>query len=206
MLIKTFEVGQLSTNCYIVTDEQSLKCAVIDPGAESGTLLDYIEENGLTVEAYLLTHGHFDHTMALNNMLAERPAPVYINEKDVYTDGPGDSYKLHVAPGAVNNYGEGDCVQVGALKFYVIETPGHSAGSVTLMCGRALFTGDTLFRGSCGRTDLPGSDATAMLKSLRRLAKIDAEFEVYPGHMESSTLSVEKASNYFIQYAMSIPE
>jgi len=179
MLIKTFEVGQLSTNCYIVTDEQSLKCAVIDPGAESGTLLDYIEENGLTVEAYLLTHGHFDHTMALNNMLAERPAPVYINEKDVYTD---------------------------ALKFYVIETPGHSAGSVTLMCGRALFTGDTLFRGSCGRTDLPGSDATAMLKSLRRLAKIDAEFEVYPGHMESSTLSVEKASNYFIQYAMSIPE
>lgn len=206
MLIKTLTVGNLGTNCYVVTDEKTLKCAVIDPGAEANTILNYVESNGLTIDAIFLTHGHYDHTMALHAIREENDAPIYIHEKDTYTDGQGDGYKLHIMPGAVEFYKDGDHVDVGSLRFYVIETPGHSPGSVVLMCENALFCGDTLFRGSCGRTDLPGGDTTQLLKSLKRLLKIEENFEVYPGHMESSTLNVERATNYYMKYAQNIPE
>ena len=200
MLIKTLVVGQIETNCYIVTDEDTLKCAIIDPGDESNVILDYIESNGLHPEAVFMTHGHFDHNLALSAVHEETGAPAYICEKDAYTSGPLNQLKL-AAKQWVHYYGEGDVLTVGGLEFRVIETPGHSPGSVCLICGDAIFSGDTLFRDSCGRTDLPGGDMGTILGSLMRLYDLDGDYEVYPGHMGATTLSRERRFNYYMRYA-----
>jgi glyoxylase-like metal-dependent hydrolase (beta-lactamase superfamily II) len=198
MLIKTLPVGQLETNCYVVTDEATLACAVIDPGAESNTILDYIEANKLRPAVIFVTHGHFDHVTALSAVCAETGAPAYIHRSDTYPPGDG-SHKLKVFDG-LKTYAEGDVIAVGGLNFTVLETPGHSPGSVTLQCENALFTGDTLFCDSCGRTDLGGS-MDEMLVSLKRLSALDGDFEVYPGHGESTTLAREREFNYYVRYA-----
>ncbi len=201
MLIKNFQLGEIETNCYIVTDENTLECAVIDPGAESNVIMDYVESNKLKVGAILLTHGHFDHTMAVEEVHESTGAPVYINARDAYASGPENPYKYR-APEYTKYYGEGDTVKVGGLEFQVIETPGHSAGSVTLKCEDALFTGDTLFRDSCGRTDLPGGEMKKLLQSLKKLSSLEGDFEVYPGHADTTTLDKERRFNYYIRYAL----
>ena len=200
MLIKTLPVGYLDTNCYIVTDEGTNKCAIIDPGADSNTILDYVESNKLIPEVIFLTHGHFDHYMALKAVVEATGAPVYINRKDVNADGRRDQHRLD-DDGTLNWYGEGDVMKVGGIEFTVLETPGHSGGSVTLKCENALFTGDTLFRDSCGRTDLSDGSMEVLLVSLHRLSMLDGDFEVYPGHAESTTLGRERAFNYYMRYA-----
>ncbi|MBE6968452.1 MAG: MBL fold metallo-hydrolase [Ruminococcaceae bacterium] len=197
MLIKTLVVGHLGTNCYVVTDEDSLLCAVIDPGDESGTILDYMEDNHLQCKAIMLTHGHFDHTGAVRALMEETGAPLHMHLADC-----GSGHHRFDAPDGTYFYDDGDCVNVGALEFHVIATPGHTPGGVTLQCGDALFTGDTLFRDSCGRTDLPGGDMPTQLRSLKRLAQIEGEFDVYPGHMEPSTLDRERRFNYYMVAAM----
>ena len=200
MLIKTLPVGYLETNCYVVTDEGTNKCAIIDPGADSNTILDYIESNKLIPDIIFLTHGHFDHYMALEAVVEATGIPVYINKKDVNTEGRHDQHRLN-DDGRLNWYGEGDVMKVGSLEFSVMETPGHSAGSVTLKCENALFTGDTLFRDSCGRTDLGDGSMEVLLVSLRRLYELNGDFEVYPGHAESTTLGRERNFNYYMMYA-----
>ena len=196
MLIKTLPVGQLEANCYVVTDENTLDCAVIDPGDESNAILDYIEDNRLKARAVFLTHGHFDHVGAAETVSEETGAPVYINAADV-----GEGEYLYDAPEGTKFYSDGDVIEIGSIRFRVLETPGHSAGSVTLRCEDALFTGDTLFRGSCGRTDLPGGDFDRLMASLARLADIPGDLEVYPGHMGPSSLAVERAYNRYVRYA-----
>ena len=197
MLIKTLPVGHLQTNCYIVTDENTKKCAIIDPGAETNTILNYIEENSLTPEVIFLTHGHFDHYGALYPLMNELKIPGYIHKSDVTRSGGPHMLEDE---GGLSHYAEGDIFKVGGLVFNIIETPGHSSGSVTIICEDALFTGDTLFRDSCGRTDLGGS-MEVLLKSLKRLADLDGEFEVYPGHAEATMLSRERSHNYYVRYA-----
>lgn len=201
MLIKTLTVGYLETNCYVVTDEETLECAVIDPGAESNTILDYLEDNRLTCRALLITHTHFDHVTALPQMMAATGAPAYMTETDAHSaqSAHGDPYR---PPEGTRFYKEGDTVQVGSLAFQVLETPGHTPGGVTLRCGTALFTGDTLFRGSCGRTDFPGGDLKQELASLAKLAALPGDYEVYPGHADSSTLSWERAHNPYMRRAV----
>ena len=142
MLIKCLPVGHLMTNCYIVTDETTLECAVIDPGDESNTILYYLEDNHLTCRAILLTHGHYDHTGAVYAVHEETGAPVYMNALDAGTAVAFDSYTFTPPEGTIF-YKEGDEVRVGNLTFRVMETPGHTPGGVTLICGDALFTGDT---------------------------------------------------------------
>ena len=200
MLIKTLPVGMLETNCYIVTDDESKKCAIIDPGADSNEILDYIESNNLTPVAVFLTHGHYDHHMALDAILEETEVPAYVHESEV--DRSGQS-RRHVLGdnGKLSFYSEGDIIEVGGLKFKVFETPGHSRGSITLMCEDALFTGDTLFRCECGRTDLEGGCEDTMMKSLKRLAELEGDFEVYPGHAEASTLGYERSFNRYMKFA-----
>ncbi len=197
MLIKSLTVGPIETNCYIVTDEDTLQCAVIDPGDESNTIMDYLEDNHLTAKYIFLTHGHFDHTTAVAAVQEETGATVCIHRADV---GVGD-YRFTPPAGSIF-YGEGDTFTVGALTFKVIETPGHTPGGVCLICDGALFCGDTLFKDSCGRTDLPGGDMPTLMQSLKKLAALPGDYEVYPGHMESSTLYRERRFNYYMRYAM----
>ncbi|MBR1842823.1 MAG: MBL fold metallo-hydrolase [Oscillospiraceae bacterium] len=196
MLIKTLTVGQMEENSYVVTDEDSLLCAVIDPGDESNTILDYIEENHLTPVAILLTHGHFDHTGAVEAIHEETGAPVYISKDD--TSEQYEDFRWKPIEGT-RYIADGQIIEVGKLRFRVLETPGHSKGSVTFRCEDALFTGDTLFRGSAGRTDLPGGDYDRLMASLRRLADIPGDLEIYPGHEAPSTLNVERATNYYMR-------
>ncbi|MCC8356911.1 MAG: MBL fold metallo-hydrolase [Oscillospiraceae bacterium] len=199
MLIKCLPVGLYEANCYIVTDEDTLECAVIDPGDESNTILNYLEEHHLTVKYIFLTHGHFDHTMAVLPVKEETGATVCLNKKDANAAIAGEG--RFTPPEDTVWYGEGDIFHVGSLTFQVIETPGHTPGGVCLLCGEALFTGDTLFRESCGRTDLPGGDMATLLRSLKRLYDLPGDYEVYPGHMDSTTLQRERLFNYYLKYA-----
>ncbi len=200
MLIKTLPVGHLETNCYVVTDENSLECAVIDPGAEANTILGYLEDNNLKCTAVMLTHAHFDHVGALKDVLDETGAQLYVNKKEEGEGVPG--FQAFKAPEGAVFYGEGDEVHVGSLTFRVMETPGHTPGGVTLICEDALFTGDTLFRLSCGRTDFPGGDMNEELKSLKRIADLPGDYDVFPGHDMSSRLSIERANNPYMLHAI----
>ena len=207
MLIKNFQLGQLETNCYIVTDENTLESAVIDPGDESNTVLDYIESNKLKVKDIFLTHGHFDHTGAAATISQETGAPIWINEKDLGKGtGDFDDFYRYEPEGQVNLYRDGDEIAVGSMVFKVIETPGHSKGSVTLRCGDVLFTGDTLFAGGAGRVDLPGGDMADIMMSLKKIASLDGDFEVYPGHMDATRLDIERSENPFVQAAVKMKE
>ncbi len=201
MLIKTIPVGQLETNCYIVTDENTLECAVIDPGDESNAILDYLESNHLKCRAVLLTHGHYDHVGAVDAIAGETGAAVYMNERDDARRAADDHLPYTLKENG-KSYDEGDAVEVGGLRFEVIATPGHTPGGVTLRCEDALFTGDTLFKGSCGRTDLPGGDMMQELRSLRRICELPGDYEIYPGHMDPSTLEREREFNYYCRAAL----
>jgi hydroxyacylglutathione hydrolase len=202
MLIKTLNVGHLDTNCYVVTDEDSLLCAVIDPGAESNTILDYLEEHKLKCAAILLTHAHFDHVGAVDTVLEETGAQLYLCGKELQLS-PRMSGGWRPGEGA-RFYAEGDTVAVGALCFTVLETPGHTPGGVCLLCGSALFTGDTLFRGSCGRADFEGADLMQEFASLKKLAELPGDYEVYPGHDIQTTLSREREANPYMKRAMEL--
>lgn len=204
MLIKTLTVGHLDTNCYVVTNEDTRECVVIDPGAEGNTIMDYIEHNGLLCRAILLTHGHFDHTGAVDAVRVETGATVYMARADDARFADAPHHLRYALPDDGNYYEDMYALDVAGLHFDVIATPGHTQGGVTLRCGDALFTGDTLFHGTCGRTDLPGGNALQMTASLRRLCELEGNYDVYPGHMEASTLDRERASNPYCIRAMNI--
>ncbi len=201
MLIKTIPVGQLETNCYIVTNEDTLECVVIDPGDESNTILDYLEDNRLKCRAIMLTHGHFDHVGAAKAVAEETGAPIYICAPDDAKNAASVHFPFSL-PEDGHYYSGGDVVDAAGLRFEVIATPGHTPGGVTLKCGNALFVGDTLFKGSCGRTDLDGGSLEAELASLKTLCSLPGDYEVYPGHMDSTTLERERQFNYYCREAM----
>ena len=202
MLIKCLTVGHIQANCYIVTDEDTLECAVIDPGAESNTILSYLEKNKLKCKYIFLTHGHFDHTGAVKEVQASTGAVLCVSPKDVAKTPLEMTYKFKVPPCGATFISDGDTFTVGSLTFEAIATPGHSEGGLTFRCGDALFTGDTLFRDSCGRTDFPGCSSREMMKSLKKLYELPGDYEVYPGHMEATSLDRERRFNYFMQSAI----
>ena len=193
MKLHRITVGPLETNCYLVSDDEG-KTAVIDPGFEPEQILAAAQKLGLTVCAVLLTHGHFDHVGGVRAIAQAAACPVWVNEKDLHLR----TAMTLSAPYYTDLYAEGDVVSVGKLRFSVLETPGHTPGSVCLRCEDALFSGDTLFAGSCGRTDLGGSEA-ALRTSLARLAAIPENLTVYPGHGPFSTLDAERASNPYLR-------
>lgn len=202
MHIKTLTVGPIETNCYVVSDEASRSCAVIDPGDEAGRILNYLEEYGLNCRCIFLTHAHVDHIGAVEELLDETDAVLYMSEKDNGV-AIGTNEMAFSAPAGTLFYKEGDTVEVGALRFKVLETPGHTPGCVCLLCGDSLFTGDTLFRDSCGRTDFRASSTEAMMQSLKRLYQLPGDYDVYPGHMSATSLDRERRYNYFMLAAQS---
>ena len=201
MNIKTIPVGQLETNCYVVVNEETLACVVIDPGDESNAIMDYIESNRLRCEAIMLTHGHFDHVGAVNEILEQTGCALYINPRDEGYEVGKSGVKFKMPEGG-KYYDDGDIIVEAGLEFKVLATPGHTPGSVCLICGGALFTGDTLFRGSCGRADLPGGSMREEMRSLKKICELEGDYEVYPGHMDSSSLERERRFNHYCREAM----
>ena len=201
MNIKTIPVGQLETNCYVVVNEETLACVVIDPGDESNAIMDYIESNRLRCEAIMLTHGHFDHVGAVNEILEQTGCDLYINPRDEGYEVGKSGMKFKMPEGG-KYYDDGDIIVEAGLEFKVLATPGHTPGSVCLICGGALFTGDTLFRGSCGRADLPGGSMREEMRSLKKICELEGDYEVYPGHMDSSSLERERRFNHYCREAM----
>ena len=200
MRLKVIGTGS-SGNCYILTDETTMKTAVIDPGGDSNMILDYMERNKMECVAVFLTHGHLDHTMGVDYLLQETGAPLYMHRLD-WAPPKTRAMDYRYAPSAkadVRYIDEGDEIAVGNLKVLVLHTPGHTPGSVCLLCEDALFSGDTLFAGSCGRTDLPGGDQKTIFTSLLRLAALEEEYTVYPGHGGSTALSREKQYNPYMR-------
>ena len=193
-------LGELDTNCYILIDEETNEAAVIDPADEAETIRDAIEGAGATLRYILLTHGHRDHTLAAPALHRLYPdAAVYIHESDKGAVGIYRYPMEELIGGDLKFYGEGDTLPLGSLTVEVLHTPGHTGGSVCLKCGNALFTGDTLFAGSMGRIDLPGAQPDKMMGSLARLARLPGDFDVYPGHMQTTTMARERQYNLYIK-------
>ena len=191
----TMPLGAYQTNCYILWAENSEKCVVIDPGYEPDVILEQVRKQGKSVEAILLTHGHFDHVGAVRTLAADTDCDVYICDKDLsmppqFTAGP--LYYTHT-------YDRTGTLNLAGLSFRVIHTPGHTPGSVCLIAEDRMFSGDTLFAGSCGRTDLPGGSWPEILQSLKRLKDMAGDYMVYPGHGESTTLAAERNWNPYMR-------
>ncbi len=203
MTIHTLTLGGYQVNCYIIHDDGCARCALIDPGYDAQAILSKLQELGLTLEAILLTHGHLDHVGAVKALVAATGCALWMTEGD-WSQKPGPMTHF-LYPLANDHFTEiwfcedGEIISAGGLDFEVLSTPGHTWGSVCYRCEDTLFTGDTLFAGCCGRTDLPGGDGTAMKRSLYRLSLLQSDCKVYPGHGSATTLSYEKASNPYLR-------
>lgn len=185
MILKQIRVGRMANFTYIIGDETTRVAAVIDPSWDLEIIIDELRRSNLKLEYIINTHTHFDHVLGNEQLKALTNARIVMHknsemEKDVAVD-------------------DGDIITLGDLKIRVLHTPGHSKDSICLLAENRLFTGDTLFVGSCGRVDLPGGDATELYESLKRLASLGDDIEVYPGHdygrERCSTIGNEKASN-----------
>ena len=200
--IDTLALGSYQTNCYIVREAGAGSCAVIDPGYEPHTILAFLQKEGLTLDAILLTHGHFDHVGAVKDLVKATGCKLWMREGDYSQfQNPTTLYFYPLANCAdfeIHFCEEGEAISAGGLTFRVIKTPGHTWGSVCYLCEDAMFCGDTLFAGSCGRIDLPGGDRAAMLASLERLSEMDTDYRVFPGHGGSSTLFREQQTNPYL--------
>ena len=209
MQIKYMQLGMVCTNCYIFWADGSDQCAVVDPGDDGQQVANLIQGLKLTPVAILLTHSHFDHVLGIPGLRETWPGlPVYCHPADIPEEVSETMFGMTVptvaAFGNVTPYNEDDTVAVGPLTVKVIHTPGHTRGSVTLMLEGegVLFTGDTLFRGSMGRTDLPGGSYADLTASLKKLAALPGDYKVYPGHEGFSSLDTERKTNFFMQEAM----
>jgi len=204
MKVKMMQVGPIGTNCYILEDEGEKRAAVIDPGDEAGRILSVLREMDSQVDYILLTHGHYDHTTAVPELHEALPdAKIYIHK----ADANGTGSRIFPLAGQVKDllfYDEGDALPLGALTVEVLHTPGHSKGSVTLKVRDVLFTGDTLFAGDCGRTDLPGGSYEEILASLGRLGRLEGNFHVCPGHEQTSTMDREREINRYLREGMEL--
>ncbi|MFO7274879.1 MAG: MBL fold metallo-hydrolase [Bacillota bacterium] len=199
-------LGSFGANCYIVACEETRQALVIDPGVPDPWIQSCVTENNLTVAGIVLTHGHLDHIGGVDWVKEWSGAPVAIHEDDAaYLTSPALNGSLYFgtmvkASPADRLLRDGDEVQAGSLRFQVIHTPGHSPGGICLYRPGHLFTGDTLFAGSIGRTDLAGGDYRTLIESIKtRLLPLPPETAVYPGHGPATSLADEKAYNPFLR-------
>ncbi len=206
MKIIKLMTGDMFVNCYIIFNEDIKKAVLIDPGGSAEKILHNIEKNRLKITHILLTHGHFDHIGALKELKDATGAKICIHALDapMLTD-PSKNLSFITdlpvyAPPADILLNDGDIIKTGGMEITVIHTPGHSEGSVCYIIDGALFTGDTLFYMSVGRTDFPGCSFEKLSHSVNNiLGKLDKDYTVYPGHGISSALNEEKSSNPFFE-------
>ena len=195
MKVYALPLGDYQTNCYIAHEDNETSCILVDPGYQSDDILDVCSQKGLSIAAILLTHGHFDHVGAVKELAAETGCDVYLHEADLAMPPMMTAGKLYYT----HSYDEGDTLTIAGMSICVLHTPGHTPGSVCLKIENHLFSGDTLFAGSCGRTDLPGGNWKTIQQSLQRLSQLEGNLWVHPGHGESTTLAQEKKYNPYMK-------
>lgn len=201
MDIKRIYIPSVYTNCYLLADEATGAVAVIDPGDDvTDTVARLCTDSGWTLRGVFLTHGHYDHVGGVSPLRRAFPdVSVYLHPADT----GGTSQLLPTAGlGNVTLWRDGDVVKLGELQVEVLHTPGHTPGSVCLRCRDVLFSGDTLFAGSCGRTDFPGGSMEEMMTSLARLGGLEGDLRVLPGHEGETTLGRERQYNPYLRQAM----
>ncbi len=198
------EVGELQTNCYFLFDASGRHCLIIDPGAEAGKIQALVAKEKLLPQAVLLTHGHPDHTGAAAALVARFAIPLWVHgadEEEMRSEsgrGLASLFGISPPPAAGRLLADGDTITLGGLEMKVVHSPGHSPGSILLHGEGLLFTGDTLFKGDVGRTDLPGGDEVQLQRSLERIKEFPPQTVILPGHGESSILEHELKFNPYL--------
>lgn len=205
MIIEIIEDRFMGENTYLLGDEKTNKCAIIDPGADLIDILSVVKNKNLNVEYIILTHGHADHIGSVKDLKAKTNAKIvaHENEKELLIDRKKNlSVRFPCGPQEFDAdiyVKDKDRLEIGDLRLTFIHTPGHTPGGMCIKVGSYMFTGDTLFAGSIGRTDFYGGDHKQMTKSLNRLANQDEDIIIYPGHGPSSTIKIEKLTNPYMR-------
>jgi glyoxylase-like metal-dependent hydrolase (beta-lactamase superfamily II) len=203
MVIEKFVVGPLESNCFIIIEEVSKECFVTDPGDEPDRVMDFIAENRLKVLYLVCTHAHFDHVGALPDLQIETGAKIVIHRADLpiyersHEHAAMWGFEIDPLPWPDVFVSDGDTIDIGDLHFEIIHTPGHSPGGICVYGEGIVITGDTLFAGSVGRTDLPGGDMMQLRTSFKRLMALSDSVRVLPGHGPETTIGCERTENFF---------
>lgn len=206
MIIKQYIAGPIEANNYLVADEKSKEAVLIDCSETLEKLLADVKELGVKVKYILLTHGHFDHVMGVNDMKEKLGAKVLINQKDKsqveMTKTIFSTFGIHIDKNPeYDEFIDGNTeLKIGDIPIRIFETPGHTEGGLSYLIENKVFTGDTLFKNYVGRTDLPGGNFSKLESSIKNiLYKLDDETEVFPGHNEMTTIGYEKRHNEIVQ-------
>lgn len=199
MKIGIIPSGNYMTNCYIIIDEATNESVVIDPGDAAEKLLEEFDKTGAHLNFIILTHGHADHTAAVDEFKNKYNVDVYMSEKDAKLIDSGEYMFGNHDENANKFVKDDDVLKFGSKTIRCIETPGHTPGGMCYLIDDCLFSGDTLFNSSVGRTDLPGGDYDAIISSIKnKLMKLDDKIKVYPGHGTETTIGFERQSNPFL--------
>ena len=204
MIIEMIPVGPLQGNTYIVGDEETRQAVVIDPGDESDRILEVAKANNLKINEIICTHAHFDHVGAAGDIKKETGAKIIMHKEDLETYSLAKDqaafwgFQVDDLPQPDGFVGEGDEIKVGSLSFKVMHTPGHSKGGICLYGEGIVITGDTIFKGSIGRTDFPGGSIEELKSSFRRIIELPDDTRVLSGHGPETTIGYEKQTNFFM--------
>jgi len=204
MIVKKFVVGSLENNCFLVIEEMSKECFITDPGDEPDRIMDFITESKLKVKYLVCTHAHFDHVGAVPELKKETGAKIVLHKADlpIYESSQEHAamwgFEIDPLPQPDIFVSDGDTINIGNLHFEILHTPGHSPGGICMYGEGVVITGDTLFAGSVGRTDLPGGDVLKLKVSFQRLMSLPDRIRVLPGHGPETTIGRERTENFFV--------
>jgi glyoxylase-like metal-dependent hydrolase (beta-lactamase superfamily II) len=203
-MLKTFTVGPMEANCYILYSPDKREGLIIDPGAEGERLIKFIQEKKISIRYIINTHGHPDHIGANRKVKEHTSAPILIHQRDAQMLTKSESILTLIfpleysSPPADTLIKDGDLIECAGMRLKVLHTPGHTPGGISLLTDDSIFTGDTLFSGSVGRFDLPGGSQEVLLNSIRKILSLGENLTIYPGHGPSTSVGEELHSNPFI--------